>query len=325
MIIVQSPLRISFFGGGTDFPDFFQKEGGCVLTSTIDKYIFVTIKQRFDSKLRIGYTETEMVDEINQIKHELIREALRLTGINRGIEITTMGDIPSAGSGLGSSSAVTVGSLHAMYAYMGEMVTAEKLAREACQIEISVLNKPIGIQDQYAVAYGGLRFFEFCQDGTVLNEKIELSIDLSRKLDESFLLFFTGINRQSDSILTEQKAKIQDTSPILREMKGLAFTARDELRKGNLDSIGKMLDYSWTLKKKLASKISNGPIDDVYDLAKKAGALGGKITGAGGGGFFLFYCPPEKQDSVRSALRDLQALPVRLERDGTKIIFNYRR
>jgi D-glycero-alpha-D-manno-heptose-7-phosphate kinase len=325
MIIVQSPLRISFFGGGTDFPDFFQKEGGCVLTSTIDKYIFVTIKQRFDSKLRIGYTETEMVDEINQIKHELIREALRLTGINRGIEITTMGDIPSAGSGLGSSSAVTVGSLHAMYAYMGEMVTAEKLAREACQIEISVLNKPIGIQDQYAVAYGGLRFFEFCQDGTVLNEKIELSIDLSRKLDESFLLFFTGINRQSDSILTEQKAKIQDTSPILREMKGLAFTARDELRKGNLDSIGKMLDYSWTLKKKLASKISNGPIDDVYDLAKKAGALGGKITGAGGGGFFLFYCPPEKQDSVRSALRDLQELPFRLERDGTKIIFNYRR
>lgn len=325
MIIVQSPLRISFFGGGTDFPDFFQKEGGCVLTSTIDKYIFVTIKQRFDSKLRIGYTETEMVDEINQIKHELIREALRLTGINRGIEITTMGDIPSAGSGLGSSSAVTVGSLHAMYAYMGEMVTAEKLAREACQIEISVLNKPIGIQDQYAVAYGGLRFFEFCQDGTVLNEKIELSIDLSRKLDESFLLFYTGINRQADSILTEQKAKIQDTSPILREMKGLAFTARDELRKGNLDSIGKMLDYSWTLKKKLASKISNGPIDDVYDLAKKAGALGGKITGAGGGGFFLIYCPPEKQDSVRSALRDLQELPFRLERDGTKIIFNYRR
>ena len=325
MIIVQSPLRISFFGGGTDFPDFYRKEGGCVLSSTIDKYIFVTIKQKFDSKLRIGYTETEMVDEINQIKHELIREALRLTGINRGIEITTMGDIPSAGSGLGSSSAVTVGSLHAMYAYLGEMVTAEQLAKQACQIEISVLNKPIGIQDQYAVAYGGLRFFEFCQDGTVLNEKLELSIDLSRKLDESFLLFYTGINRQSNSILTEQKAKIQDTSPILREMKGLAFTARDELRKGNLDSIGRMLDYSWTLKKKLASKISNGPIDGLYDIAKKAGALGGKITGAGGGGFFLLYCPSEKQDSVRSALRDLQELPFRLERDGTKIIFNYRR
>ena len=325
MIIVQSPLRISFFGGGTDFPDFYQKEGGCVLSSTIDKYIFVTIKQRFDSKLRIGYTETEMVDEINQIKHELIREALRLTGINRGIEITTMGDIPSAGSGLGSSSAVTVGSLHAMYTYMGEMVTAERLAKEACQIELSVLNKPIGIQDQYAVAYGGLRFFEFCQDGTVLNEKITLSTDLSRKLDESFLLFYTGINRQADTILGEQKANIQDTSPILREMKGLAFTARDELRNGNLNSIGKMLDHSWTLKKKLASKISNGPIDGFYELAKKAGALGGKITGAGGGGFFLLYCPPEKQDSVRSALSDLQELPFRLERDGTKIIFNYRR
>jgi len=208
---------------------------------------------------------------------------------------------------------------------MGEMVTADRLAKEACQIELSVLNKPIGIQDQYAVAYGGLRFFEFCQDGTVLNEKIALSVDLSRKLDESFLLFYTGINRQADSILGEQKANIQDTSPILREMKGLAFTARDELRKGNLDSIGKMLDHSWTLKKKLASKISNGPIDGLYDLAKRAGALGGKITGAGGGGFFLLYCPPEKQDSVRSALSDLQELPFRLERDGTKIIFNYRR
>ncbi len=325
MIIVQSPLRISFFGGGTDFPDFFMNEGGCVLSSTIDKCIFVTIKQRFDSKLRIGYTETEMVDKVDQIKHELIREALRLTGIQLGVEITTMGDIPSAGSGLGSSSAVTVGSLHAMYAYLGEMVTAEQLAKEACKIELDILKKPIGIQDQYAIAYGGLRFFEFCPDGTVLNRKIRLGDDLCRKLDESFLLFYTGINRQSDSILGEQKANIGDSLPVLREIKALAHEAREQLERGNLDSFGEMLDYSWGLKKRLASKISNGPIDEMYAAARKAGALGGKITGAGGGGFLLLYCPPVKQDAVRGALKGLQELPFRLEQDGTKIIFNYRR
>ncbi len=236
-----------------------------------------------------------------------------------------MGDIPSAGSGLGSSSAVTVGSLHAMYTYLGEIVTADQLACEASQIEIEALNKPIGIQDQYAIAFGGLRFFEFHQDGRVTNEKITLPADLSRKLDESFLLFYTGVHRKADTILTEQKANIQDTSHVLCELKELAHEARRELVRGNLDSIGIMLDHSWTLKKKLASKISNGSIDQTYHLAKEAGALGGKITGAGGGGFLLLYCPQEKQDSVRNALMDLQELPFRLERDGTKVIFNYRR
>lgn len=325
MIIVQSPLRISFFGGGTDFADFFRREGGCVLASTIDKYIFVTIKQRFDEKLRIGYTQTEMVDHLDEIQHELIRESLRLSGITAGVEITTMGDIPSAGSGLGSSSAVTVGSLHAMYSYLGEMVTAERLAREACHVEIEVLKKPIGIQDQYAVAYGGLRFYEFQPNGEVAHERVHLSQAVARKLDENFLLFYTGIQRQADTILGEQKANIHDTTPLLCELKELAFKAREELEKGNLDEIGVMLDYSWSLKKRLASKISNNGIDEVYALAKQAGALGGKITGAGGGGFLLLYCPQEKQDAVRQALKDLQELPFRLERDGTKVIFNYRR
>ena len=163
MIIVQTPLRISFFGGGTDFHAFFMQEGGCVLSSAIDKYIFITIKQRFDNKLRIGYTQTEMVDEVDQIHHELIRESLRVTRIERGVEITTMGDIPSEGSGLGSSSTVTVGALHAMHAYLGEIVPAEQLARETCEIEIEILQRPIGIQDQYIAAYGGLRFFSSCR------------------------------------------------------------------------------------------------------------------------------------------------------------------
>ncbi len=325
MIIVQAPLRISFFGGGTDFPDFYLSEGGCVLSSTIDKYIFVTIKQRFDDKLRVGYTLTEMVDTIDEIKHELIREALRLTRIDQGVEITTMGDIPSAGSGLGSSSAVTVGSLHAIYTLQGETVTAEQLADEACKIEIGVLKKPIGVQDQYAIAYGGLRFFEFHTDGRIIGTRVDLPQDLKRRLDESFLLFYTGVGRQADTILTEQKANITDRLHVLRDMKGMAYSARDELIKGNLDSIGTMLDHAWTLKKKLASKISNGTIDEMYCAAKQAGALGGKITGAGGGGFLLLYCPRERQDAVRSALSHLQELPFQLERDGTKVIFNYRR
>jgi D-glycero-alpha-D-manno-heptose-7-phosphate kinase len=218
-----------------------------------------------------------------------------------------------------------VGSLHAMHTYQGEMVTAEKLAAEACRIEIEVLRKPIGVQDQYVVAYGGLRFFEFHTDGSITNEKLNLSADLKRDLESNLMLFFTGINRQADTILAEQKAKIDDTSHVLRELKGLAYAAKDELAKGNLDAIGNMLDYSWGLKKRLASKISNSGIDDLYALAKRSGALGGKITGAGGGGFLLLYCPHEKRAEVRGALKDFQELPFQLERDGAKVIFNYRR
>ena len=325
MIIVQTPLRISFFGGGTDFPSFFMEEGGCVLSSAIDKYIFVTIKERFDKKVRIGYTHTEMVDDVDSIRHDLIREALRLTGIREGIEITTMGDIPSEGSGLGSSSTVTVGALHSMYAYLGEIVSAERLAREACGIEIDTLNKPIGIQDQYIAAYGGLRFFEFKSDGEVRVEKLRVSTESNRILNDSFLLFFTGISRRSDSILQEQKSKIRDRIAELREIKQMACQARKDLEAGNFNSFGDLLNESWNLKKRLSQTISNGNINEIYDSAKRAGALGGKITGAGGGGFLLLYVPYERQKSVRNALSGLQELPFRLETDGTKVIFNYRR
>jgi len=325
LIIVQTPLRVSFFGGGTDFPSFFCSEGGCVLTSAIDKYIFITIKERFDCNIRIGYTRTEMVDRVEDIQHELIREALIKTGIDRGVEVTTMGDIPSAGSGLGSSSTVTVGALHAMYAYQGEMVQAERLASEACEIEIGKLGKPIGIQDQYIAAYGGLRFLEFQQDGSVSVEKILLDPNLKRKLNESLLLFFTGVTRKADTILDEQKKNINDRLDVLRTMKQMAYQAREELKAGNLDVIGELLHESWQLKKQLASQISNGEIDQVYKAALKAGALGGKITGAGGGGFLLLYCPYDKRESIRSALNSLQELPFQLEQDGSKVIFNYRR
>jgi D-glycero-alpha-D-manno-heptose-7-phosphate kinase len=325
MIIIQTPLRVSFFGGGTDFPSFYCSEGGAVLSSAVNKYIFITIKERFDCKLRIGYTRTEMVDTVPEIQHELIREALYKTGIKEGVEITTMGDIPAAGSGLGSSSTVTVGSLHAMYTYLGDIVTAEQLAQEACEIEISKLNKPIGIQDQYIVALGGLRFMEFDPDGRVRTERINLDYWSRRELNESLLLFFTGITRQADSILNEQQRNIVDRLSILREMKKMAYTARDELKAGNLDIIGDLLHKSWELKKQLASGISNNMIDAMYEQARQAGATGGKITGAGGGGFLLLYVPYHKRESVRSVMGSLQELPIQLEPDGSKVIFNYRR
>lgn len=325
MIIVQTPLRISLFGGGTDFRSYYLEEGGCVLSTAIDKYIFVTVKQRFDEKIRVGYTKTEMVDAVDQIQHELIRESLLRTGITCGLEITTMGDIPSAGSGLGSSSTVTVGSLHAMNAYLGQPVMPEYLARLACEIEIDVLKKPIGVQDQYIAAYGGLRFMEFTTDGDVGCQKLELNPNTSRALNESLLLFFTGVTRESASILTEQKTNIADRKPILAEMKRLAYQARDELQNANIDAIGHLLHEGWELKKQMASKISNGRIDEMYATARRAGALGGKITGAGGGGFLLVYCPEGKRESVRRALSELRELPFKFEPDGSKPIFNYRR
>ena len=224
MIIVQTPLRISLFGGGTDFPSYFQSEGGCVLTTSIDKFIFVTIKSRFDDMLRVGYTKTEMVNHLDELQHELICESLRKTGIRKGVEITTMGDIPSQGSGLGSSSTVTVGALHAMHSYLGDLVSAEQLASEACDIEINILGKPIGIQDQYIAAYGGLRFIEFNQNNEVIINKVEIDEAASRRLNENTMLFFTGITRQSHTILNEQKNNIRQRFSVLNEMKQIAYT-----------------------------------------------------------------------------------------------------
>lgn len=326
MIIVQTPLRTSLFGGGTDFPEYFLEHGGCVLTSAIDKYIFVTIKRRFDNKLRVGYTQTELVDQVDEIHHELIREAFRLTGIHQGVEITTMGDIPSEGSGLGSSSTVTVGALHAMYALKRELVIAERLASEACHIEIDLLKKPIGIQDQYIAAYGGLRFMEFLPgDGEVRSTRIELDPSTKRQLNNNLLLFYTGVTRKAGSILSEQKANIHLHQSVLKEMKQIAFAACDYLHKGNVDAIGELLHESWLLKKQLASKVSNADVDDLYELALRAGAIGGKVAGAGGGGFLLLYCPLQRQEQLRTELHILQELPFNLGQDGSKVIFDYQR
>jgi len=325
MIIVQTPLRVSLFGGGTDFPAYYRQEGGCVLSTAIDKYVFVTVKERFDDKLRVGYTRTELVDDVSEVQHELIREAMRKTGVMRGVEVSTMADIPSAGSGLGSSGAVTVGALHALYGHRGEIVPAEQMARLACEIEIDILGKPVGVQDQYIAAYGGLRWIEMRQDGTICVEQAAFDPQLERQLSENLLLFFTGVTRDAASILTEQEANIEESKPVLRAIKDLARQARQLAVQGDMDALGRMLHESWLLKRRLASKISNDPIDEMYQAALRAGALGGKITGAGGGGFMLIYCPDGRRQAVRQALHGMRELPFRFEPDGTKVIFNYRR
>lgn len=325
MIITQTPLRISFFGGGTDFREFYEREPGWVLSSAIDKYIFVVIKERFDDKIRVGYTRTEMVDAVDEVEHELVRECLRRTGITRRVEISTMADIPSEGSGLGSSSTVTVGLLNAMYTYLGTPKDQASLAREACEIEIDVLGKPNGKQDQYIAAFGGQRFIRFCPDDNVEVEPLVIDPRYARRFNQNIMLFYTNVARKAESVLDEQRKNTVDRMHVLQEMKGLALRARRHLCEGELDQFGSLLHEAWLLKKQMASKISSSAIDELYDTARDAGALGGKITGAGGGGFLLLYCPREKQDAVRSALSHLPELPFHLERDGTKVIFNYRR
>ena len=325
MIITQTPLRISFLGGGTDFREYFLKEDGWVLSSAIDKYIFVTIKERFDDKIHVGWTRTERVDHVHELQHELVRECLRKTGIERGIEISTMGDIPADGSGLGSSSTVTVGLLNAMYTYMGTPKEQETLAREACEIEIDILGNPIGIQDQYIAAYGGLRFIHFGRDGQIRVESVKIEREQLRRFNQNLMLFYTNITRKAGSILDEQVQRIDDTYGILYELKKLALDARGALESGEFDDLGQLMHAGWALKRQLASRISNSNIDDLYDAALKAGAYGGKIAGAGGGGFLLLYCPRAHQDSVRKTLHGLSELSFHLESDGSKVIFNYRR
>jgi len=322
VIVTQTPLRISFFGGGTDFPEFFLKEDGCVLSSAVNRYIFVIIKTRFDDKIRIGYSRTELVDDIDQIQHELVRECLRKTGIRKSVEISTMADIPSSGSGMGSSSTVTVGLLNAMYQYIGEPREPETLARQACEIEVDILGKPIGFQDQYIAAYGNQRLIKFLRDGRITVESLGISHSGQRRLNQNLMLFFTNIGRKAETVLHEQRRNLPTKLDVLRELKGLVLAAKACLKAEAYDDFGKLLNDGWRLKKQLASNVSNGVIDEVYQTALKAGALGGKITGAGGGGFLLLYCPVHRQEDVRAALRTLPELPFNFESNGTKVIFN---
>ena len=323
MIVVETPLRLSFLGGGTDFDDFYLKHSGAVISTTINKCVYVIVKERFDDMIYVNYSQKEMVDSVDKLEHELVRETMKMTGVEKGIEITTLADIPSEGTGLGSSSAITVGLLQALYAYQGQIVTAGTLAEQACQIEINILGKPIGRQDQYIAAHGNMRFIIFANGGIEI-AKIELPPEDKRRLNDALILFYTGITRKSSQILSEQKANIDHQVTALCEMRKLAFEARDAIVDGAFDEFGEIMHRGWELKKGLASKVSNSQIDEIYQAARKAGAIGGKLAGAGGGGFLLLCCPNGKQDKVRQALRGLRELPFRFQADGSKVIFNYR-
>lgn len=322
MIITQTPLRISFLGGGTDFPKFYREYGGCVLTTAIDKYVSCIVQKRFDEMIVVGYSKKEWVERVDQLEHELVREAMKKTGVSRGVEITFLSDVPAAGTGLGSSSSVTVGVLNALYQYTGLAVGAERLAAEACEIEIEVLGKPIGVQDQYIAAFGGVDFIEFRKDGTISVEPLGMSEELLADLESSMMVFFTGKTRRAEAVLKEQKENIGRKNRVLQNMAQQARVGRRLLQGGRIAELGKLLDEGWKLKKTLASKISDSEIDQMYAAAKKAGAFGGKISGAGGGGFMTLFVPTNKREAVRRSMNGLREMPVGLARDGSKVIFN---
>ncbi len=324
MIVVQTPLRVSFLGGGTDFEDFYLDYGGAVLSTAINKCVYVIVMKRFDDMIYVNYSQKEIVEHVEQLNHELVREAMKKTGVSKGVEITTLADIPSEGTGLGSSSAITVGLLQSLYAYQGHNVNTKELAEQACQIEIDILGKPIGRQDQYIAAFGNMQYITFSNNGVEV-ERILIPSEAKRKLNRSFLVFYTGKTRKAAEILSEQKRNISNNVAILLEMKKLAQKGRRAVLDGAFDELGLLLHRSWQLKKELASKVTNAEIDEVYQTALKAGAIGGKITGAGGGGFLLLYCTNGKQDDVRAALHGLRELPFRFQPDGSKVIFNYGR
>lgn len=324
MIITQTPLRISLAGGGTDFRDYFLEHGGAVVSSAIDKYVYVIIKERFDELIIVNYSRKEIREAVCDLQHELVRGAMDITEISHGVEITTLADIPSQGSGLGSSSSVTVGLLHACHAYRGTLVDAERLAREACEIEIDRVGKPIGVQDQYIAAFGHLRLLMFEPGGKVSTRRLHMSESLRRKLGDTLLLFYTGRTRSAASILEEQQARVGANRALLDRLKTIALELAGSLERGEADAVGWALRESWEVKRTLASGITDPSLDSLVQRAMDAGAVGGKIAGAGGGGFLLLYVPGPLQDAVRQALPELRELPFHLERDGSKVIFNLR-
>jgi D-glycero-alpha-D-manno-heptose-7-phosphate kinase len=308
VIITQTPLRVGLVGGGTDLPGFYREFGGRVLNAAVDKYVYVVVKQRFDDDIYVNYSRKEIVSRVEDVEHELVREALHMAGVRGGVEITTLADIPSAGSGLGSSSAVTVGLLQALFAYQGRQLAAEELAERACAIELDRCRKPIGKQDQYVAAFGGVCDIRFGPGDRVVVEQV--------------LLFYTGITRNADTILGEQTANIADRLPQLHQLRDLAGEAAAGLREGDVTALGTALHKSWQAKRALASGVSTRQIDDAVDTALAAGATGAKVTGAGGGGFLLVVCPLEHQRALRQQLSTMTELPITIEPFGSRIILN---
>jgi D-glycero-alpha-D-manno-heptose-7-phosphate kinase len=321
MIISRTPLRISFAGGGTDLSAFYKAQPGAVTSTAINKYIYVTVNEKFDNMIRVGYSKTENVDHVDKLQHGLVREAMKLTGVESGVEITTIADIPSRGSGLGSSSSLTVGLLNALYAYNGVMKSRHTLAKEACKIEIDILGEPIGKQDQFIASYGGIQHIQFNPDESVYVDPVICSPKTKKKLEEHMLVFYTGLTRKAGKILKKQIQNTEKKNENLKKMKDLSEKVRDSIGNRRIKDVGKYLNQGWIYKRELASGISNPDIDDWYNTAMNNGALGGKVLGAGGGGFLLIFCEPENQDKVKRSLKHLPLASIRLEPQGSKIIY----
>lgn len=328
MIIVRTPLRISFVGGGSDLPAFYRYEPGAVVSTAIDKYVYVVSKRRvFDEDIILHWQRNrEVVTSLEDLEHELVREALRKSSLERAIEIFTPADIPAgnSGSGLGSSSSLTVGLLHAFYGHQGKMVSPGSLAQEACEIEIDILGKPIGKQDQYAAAYGGLNYIQFNPDESVKLKKIRCSPETVGQLEQNLLLLYTGITRSSSEILTEEKRILEseeEKRKMMRRMVQLAKDLRGALEKDDLTSFGELLHENWFFKRQMASKITNPMIERWYETARKHGALGGKVLGSGGGGFLLLYAPSEKHREIIRVLEELKPTPFKFEPEGSKMVY----
>jgi len=324
MIISKTPFRMSFSGGGSDLPSFYERSPGAVLSVTINKYVYITVNDKFDRNIRLSYSETENVATVEMIRHPIVREALKMLSIPGGMEITSIADIPSKGTGLGSSSSFTTGLLNALHVYKKEFASPEMLAREACEIEINIMEKPIGKQDQYAAAYGGLNLIQFHEDGSVSVDPIICLKETRKSLEKNILMFYTGVSRSAEIILGEQNQNIisdHKKYEILKNMVQLTHLLRKELQNNNLNAFGEILHENWLLKKELASGISNPSIDEWYETGRKYGALGGKILGAGGGGFLIFYAPQEKHEQIIRMLPQLRPIPFQFEYQGCKIIF----
>lgn len=324
MIISKTPFRMSFVGGGSDLASFYEKSEGAVVSVAIDKFMYIWVNKKFDSDIRVSYSQTENVNKVGEINHPLVREALKKLDIDGGIEIASIADIPSKGTGLGSSSAYAVGLLNALHVYKKEYASAEELAQGACELEIDILKEPIGKQDQYASAYGGFNFIKFHQDGRVSVDPIICLKETRKRLERNLIMLYTGRTRSASNILKDQKKNTEkqaDKFEIMQKMVKLAHKLRDELQKNNLDSFGEILHENWELKKQMAGGISDPQIDGWYEAGRKNGAVGGKILGAGGGGFLIFYAPEEKHEQIIQALPDLKPVKFEFEYQGSKIIF----
>lgn len=324
MIVSCAPFRVSFAGGGSDIASYYRKRRGAVLSCAIAKYSFIVVHPFFNaSKYHLKYTQTELVDRVDEIRHPILREALRMQVIDPGIEIVSVADIPG-GTGLGSSSAFSVALINALYAHRRIFAPKEALATEACDLEIGRLGEPIGKQDQYAAAYGGINLIEFERHGGVTVQPLLLPPATLADLEGNLMLFYTGMQRDAREVLSKQVTALESDDVVVSRMEkmvSLAYEMRELLLRGDLDEFGLALHRGWEMKRSLSAEISTSMIDDLYEQARQAGALGGKLAGAGGGGFLLLYCPKDTQANVRKTLAALQYLEFRFDWGGARIAF----